>query len=286
MCLADRVLVYGDCAVIPDPTAEQLADIAISSAETAAQFGIEPRVAMLSYSTGSQRVRAPRSRRCGPRRRSWPSGAPDLALEGPIQYDAAVDPDVGRGPSCPTPTSPAGRRCSSSPTSTPATTPTRRCSAARTPSRSARCCRACASRSTTSPAGALVDDIVNTVAITAVQAQGTDEAAGRPTGERFHERSARPRPQRRVVVAEVPAGRARDRRGAGPRARRADRRVGQRASPTTPPRSRSMARAAAPTTASTSTRCRSRAVGHRVVHGGPDFSEPVVIDDAVLDRDP
>ena len=52
MCLSDRVLAYGDCAIVPDPTAEELADIAISSARTAAQFGIDPRVAMLSYSTG------------------------------------------------------------------------------------------------------------------------------------------------------------------------------------------------------------------------------------------
>lgn len=52
MCLADRVLSYGDCAVVPDPTSEQLADIAISSAQTASQFGIDPRIAMLSYSTG------------------------------------------------------------------------------------------------------------------------------------------------------------------------------------------------------------------------------------------
>ena len=93
MALADRVLVYGDCAVIPDPTSEQLADIAISSAETAIQFGIEPRIAMLSYSTGDsgagadvEKVRAAtalvRERR------------PDLLVEGPIQYDAAADPTV------------------------------------------------------------------------------------------------------------------------------------------------------------------------------------------------
>jgi len=95
MCLADRVLVYGDCAVNPNPNAEQLADIAVTSADTAAAFGIEPRVAMLSYSTGEsgkgadvdkvrEAVRIARERR------------PDLKLEGPIQYDAAVDLGVAR----------------------------------------------------------------------------------------------------------------------------------------------------------------------------------------------
>lgn len=93
MCLADKVLVYADCAVNPDPNAEQLADIAISSARSAVQFGIEPRIAMLSYSTGASghgadvdKVRAAtelvRER------------APELVVEGPIQYDAAVDPGV------------------------------------------------------------------------------------------------------------------------------------------------------------------------------------------------
>jgi phosphate acetyltransferase len=93
MCLADRVLVYGDCAVIPEPTTEQLADIAISSAETARQFGIEPRVAMLSYSTGTsgsggevEKVRAATA--------LVAERAPQLMLEGPIQYDAAIDPEV------------------------------------------------------------------------------------------------------------------------------------------------------------------------------------------------
>jgi phosphate acetyltransferase len=95
MCLADRVLVYGDCAVNPNPTAEQLADIAVSSAETAQMFGIEPRVAMLSYSTGEsgkggdvERVREA----TGIARKLQPG----LKLEGPIQYDAAVDPGVAR----------------------------------------------------------------------------------------------------------------------------------------------------------------------------------------------
>ena len=95
MCMADRVLVYGDCAVNIDPTAEQLADIAITSAATAKQFGIEPRIAMLSYSTGESaggadvdKVRTAteivRERR------------PDLVIEGPIQYDAAVDASVAK----------------------------------------------------------------------------------------------------------------------------------------------------------------------------------------------
>jgi len=93
MCLADRVLVYGDCAVNPDPTAEQLADIAISSATTAAAFGVEPRVALLSYSTGDsgQGADVDKVRRATELVRRL---APDLAVEGPIQYDAATDAQV------------------------------------------------------------------------------------------------------------------------------------------------------------------------------------------------
>ncbi|MBM7389117.1 phosphate acetyltransferase [Clavibacter michiganensis] len=93
MALADRVLVYGDCAVNPDPTADQLADIAISSAETAAQFGIEPRIAMLSYSTGESGAGADveKVRQATARVREL---RPDLAVEGPIQYDAAADAAV------------------------------------------------------------------------------------------------------------------------------------------------------------------------------------------------
>jgi len=95
MALEDRVLVYGDCAIVPDPTSDQLADIAISSAGTGQRFGIEPRVAMLSYSTGEsgsgadvEKVRVAtalvRERR------------PDLLVEGPIQYDAAADAAVAK----------------------------------------------------------------------------------------------------------------------------------------------------------------------------------------------
>ena len=95
MCLPNRVSIFGDCAVNPNPTSEQLADIAISSAETSKMFGIEPKIAMLSYSSGTsgegadvEKVRKAtelvRQRR------------PDLKVEGPIQYDAAVDPTVGK----------------------------------------------------------------------------------------------------------------------------------------------------------------------------------------------
>lgn len=95
MCLKDRVLAFGDCAVNPNPTAQQLAEIAIASAHTAKVFGIEPRVAMLSYSTGTSGkgadvdvvVEATKIAK---------EIAPDLLLEGPIQYDAAIDPDVAR----------------------------------------------------------------------------------------------------------------------------------------------------------------------------------------------
>ena len=95
MCFEDKVLVYADCAVNPNPNSEQLADIAISSADTAMMFGIEPRIAMLSYSTGKSgkgedvdKVR--RATEIAKTRR------PDLKIEGPIQYDAAVDAAVAK----------------------------------------------------------------------------------------------------------------------------------------------------------------------------------------------
>ena len=95
MCLSDRVTVFGDCAINPNPTAAELAEIAISSADTGTAFGIEARIAMLSYSSGTsgqgqdvdkvrEATRLVRERR------------PDLLIEGPIQYDAAVDLRVGK----------------------------------------------------------------------------------------------------------------------------------------------------------------------------------------------
>jgi phosphate acetyltransferase len=170
MCLPDRVLAYGDCAIVPNPTSEQLADIAISSARTAAQFGIEPRVAMLSYSTGESgtgadvdKVRAAtelvRTR------------DPHLLVDGPIQYDAAVDPLV------------ASTKMRDSPVAGRATVlifPD-----LNTGNNTYKAVQRTAGAVAIGPVlqglrkpvndlsrGALVEDIVNTVAITAIQAQG------------------------------------------------------------------------------------------------------------------
>lgn len=94
MAMPDRVLVFADCAVVPDPNATELADIAISSASTAAAFGIEPRVAMLSYSTGASGAGTD-VQKVAEATELVKSRAPELLVAGPIQYDAAVDPGVG-----------------------------------------------------------------------------------------------------------------------------------------------------------------------------------------------
>ena len=171
MCLADRVLAYGDCAIVPGPTSEQLADIAISSARTAAQFGIDPRVAMLSYSTGSSGIGTDvdkvRTATELVRKR-----APDLLVEGPIQYDAAVEPSV------------AATKMPDSPVAGRATVlifPD-----LNTGNNTYKAVQRSAGAVAIGPVlqglnkpvndlsrGALVSDIVNTVAITAIQAGGT-----------------------------------------------------------------------------------------------------------------
>ncbi|MBW0019637.1 MAG: phosphate acetyltransferase [Mycobacterium sp.] len=173
MCLSDRVLAYGDCAIIPNPSTEQLADIAISSARTAAQFGIEPRVAMLSYSTGDSgsgadvdKVRAATEL---VRERE-----PELLVEGPIQYDAAVDLSV------------AATKLGDSPVAGRATVlifPD-----LNTGNNTYKAVQRTAGAIAIGPVlqglrkpvndlsrGALVEDIVNTVAITAIQAQDAHE---------------------------------------------------------------------------------------------------------------
>jgi phosphate acetyltransferase len=169
MCLADKVLVYGDCAVNPDPDAEQLADIAIRSARTAAKFGVEPRVAMLSYSTGSSGSGAEvdKVRKATGRVRER---APELLVEGPIQYDAAVDPDVAAAK---LPGSPVAGRA------TVLVFPD-----LNTGNNTYKAVQRSANAVAVGPVlqglrkpvndlsrGALVQDIVNTVAITAIQAQ-------------------------------------------------------------------------------------------------------------------
>ncbi|MBB3159055.1 phosphate acetyltransferase [Microbacterium proteolyticum] len=171
MALADRVLVYGDCAVIPDPTSEQLADIAVSSAATAEQFGIAPRVAMLSYSTGESGTGADvekvRSATALVRER-----APELLVEGPIQYDAAADAAVARAKM---PGSAVAGRA------TVFVFPD-----LNTGNNTYKAVQRSAGAVAIGPVlqglnkpindlsrGALVDDIVNTIAITAIQAQGS-----------------------------------------------------------------------------------------------------------------
>src|ERR1700733_3169787 len=172
MCLPDQVLAFGDCAIVPDPTVEQLADIAISSAQTAAQFGIEPRVAMLSYSTGESGSGADvdKVREATGLVRSR---APQVLVEGPIQYDAAVEPSV------------AAAKMRDSPVAGKATVlifPDLNAgnNAYKAVQRSAGAIAiGPVLQGLNKPVndlsrGALVDDIVNTVAITAIQAQGAD----------------------------------------------------------------------------------------------------------------
>lgn len=95
MCLEDRVSVFGDCAINPNPTAEQLAEIAISSADSSAAFGIEPKIAMLSYSSGSS-GKGDEVDKVRTATEIVKQKRPDLKIEGPIQYDAAVDRAVGK----------------------------------------------------------------------------------------------------------------------------------------------------------------------------------------------
>jgi phosphate acetyltransferase len=170
MCLADRVLAYGDCAIVPDPTSEQLADIAISSARTAKQFGIDPRVAMLSYSTGTSGTGADveKVRRATELVRER---QPDLLVDGPMQYDAAVEPSVAASKA---PDSPVAGRA------TVLIFPD-----LNTGNNTYKAVQRSAGAIAIGPVlqglkkpvndlsrGALVEDIVYTVAITAIQAQG------------------------------------------------------------------------------------------------------------------
>ncbi len=183
MLMPDRVLVYGDCAVNPDPTAEQLADIAINSAETAEAFDIEPRVAMLSYSTGTSgsgadvdKVRE--ATEIVKQRR------PDLKVEGPIQFDAAVDPTVGL------------KKMPGSEVAGQATVfifPD-----LNTGNNTYKAVQRTSGAVAVGPVlqglnkpvndlsrGALVDDIVNTVAITAIQAQAMPAGSGSPARQAY-----------------------------------------------------------------------------------------------------
>ncbi|MGW6741466.1 phosphate acetyltransferase [Streptomyces sp. NPDC055025] len=178
MCLADKVLVYGDCAVNPDPDAEQLADIAVQSAATAARFGVEPRIAMLSYSTGTSGSGADVDK-VREATKLVRAARPDLLIEGPIQYDAAVEPSVAA-------------------TKLPESEVAGRATVLifpdlNTGNNTYKAVQRSAGAVAVGPVlqglrkpvndlsrGALVQDIVNTVAITAIQAQGAQDAQGEP----------------------------------------------------------------------------------------------------------
>lgn len=183
MCLSDHVLAFGDCAVVPDPTARQLADIALSSAATASRFGVEPRVALLSYSTGDSGSGADvdkvREATGIVRTRIAEADAGDpvsgLVVDGPLQFDAAVDPTVARAKM---PDSPVAGRA------TVLVFPD-----LNTGNNTYKAVQRTAGAVAIGPVlqglrkpindlsrGALIEDIVNTVAITAVQAQGVTDS--------------------------------------------------------------------------------------------------------------
>ncbi|MCH0538077.1 phosphate acetyltransferase [Streptomyces sp. MUM 203J] len=192
MCLADEVLVYGDCAVNPDPNAEQLADIATQSAATAARFGVEPRIAMLSYSTGTSGSGADvdKVREATKRVRA---ARPELKIEGPIQYDAAVEPSVAA-------------------TKLPGSEVAGRATVLifpdlNTGNNTYKAVQRSAGAVAVGPVlqglrkpvndlsrGALVSDIVNTVAITAIQAQATPSPSQPPAAPRTPAPAPGPRP--------------------------------------------------------------------------------------------
>ena len=260
MCLADRVLAYGDCAIVPDPTSEQLADIAISSARTAAQFGIDPRVAMLSYSTGTVRHRRRRrqgqggnanwcangNRICWSRapssttRRSsrrWPTTKmPDSQVAG--RATVLIFPDLNTGNNTYKAVQRSAGAIAIGPVLQGLNKPVNDLSR-----------------------GALVEDIVNTVAITAIQAQGTLMSINARAGAQLGSSSLK------YAVVEPDSG---DMVADGIVERIGDGSAGE------PDHAAALAggvRRSWPTT-DTTRRLGLVAVGHRVVHGGPDLYRP------------
>jgi len=176
--MPDQVLVYGDCAINPDPTAEELAGIALQSAESASAFGIEPRVAMISYSTGAsgsgqdvdkvrEATRIVRERR------------PDLVVDGPIQYDAASVESVGRQKA---PSSPLGGHANVFvfPDLNTGNTTYKAVQRSAGVVSVGPMLQGLRKPVNDLSRGALVEDIIYTIALTAVQAQAQDAAEKKP----------------------------------------------------------------------------------------------------------